>query len=163
MKKFGTDEIIKLANFLFPEDGDLALFNLVADVTAGKLDYEVIDGLPEIVEDADTDIAVAMGMVTVGPNSGRLSWVFDPDQEAQREILKGLIRGMKPDPKISASFNIARPPHTIAALIACQGKDGDFAYALFRHPDLDHQQALVIMVGCFPAEELDEEPPTVKN
>lgn len=161
MKRFEADDAYRLANMFFPDDGDLALFNLVMEVMNGKLLYEVIDGPPEIVEAEDTDLAVTLGMASIGDQPCRIRWTFDEDHADKAQVLDGLVRTLKPEAQPKTLLQLRRPPLTLAALVACEGSDGRFAYALFRHPDLDEAQARMVIVHAFPPDETedDEEPP----
>jgi len=167
VKRFEADDAYRLANMFFPDDGDLALFNLVMEVMNGKLLYEVIDGPPDVVEADDTDLALAVGMATVGPAPCWITWVFDDDHADKKEVLMRLVHGLKVVAQPKELLDLERPPNTLAVLAACEGSDGRFAYALFRHPILDEEQARMILVNSFPPDEASEEeppkPPADKN
>lgn len=164
MKRFEADDAYRLANMFFPDDGDLALFNLVIEVMNGKLLYEVIDGPADVVEAEGTDLAAAVGMATIGQSPCRISWVFDQDHADKKEVLLDLVRGLKLTPQPKEVLDLERPPFTLATLAACEGEDGRFAYALFRHPSLDADQARAIVAAAFPPEAPDaSEDPPAKN
>jgi len=163
VKRFDTDDAYRLANMFFPDDGDLILFNLVIEVMNGKLSYEVIDGPAEVVEEDDTDLAVVIGMATIGQIPCKIEWTFDEDHADKKAILLGLVRGLTPVAQPKTLLELERPPFTLAVLIACEGADGRFAYAIFRHPELDEEQARMILINAFPPETDEETPTNGKN
>jgi hypothetical protein len=166
VKRPDADDAYRLANMFFLDDGNLALFNLVMEVGSGMLPYEVIDGPADVVEADDTDIALAIGMATVGPTPCWITWVFDDDHADKKDFLMGLVHGLKSVSQPKKLLDLERPPNTLAALVACEGSDGRFAYALFRHPILDEEQARMILLNSFPPAEETEEtpgPPADKN
>lgn len=146
MKKLDVPTLHMLANFVFPDDHRLALFNLSTDLMSGTMPYVVVDGATETIE-ADNDIAVAIGFTTAGAFGTKIDEIFDDDHAEQREVLLALIRKLVPAPQPKEDFSLPRPPFTLAAIVACEGKDGRIACAVFRHPGLTHDQALVVLTN----------------
>lgn len=153
MKRFEAFDAYRLANMMFPDDGTLALFNLVMETMNGDLPYEVIDGPADVVAAPDTDLAVTIGMASIGQQPCMIRWIFDQDHADKRDVLLELMHGIKPAAQPQLMLELERPPFTMAALVACEGSDGRFAYALFRHPSLDEAQARAILYNSFPPEE----------
>lgn len=163
MRRLDAGDAYRLANMFFPDDGTLALYNLVIEVMNGDLPYEVIDGSPDVVEAPDTDLAIALGMATVGEHPCMIKWVFDHDHDDKQGVMLRLVRALAVTEQPKALLDLQRPPFTLAALVACEGSDGRFTYALFRHPELDETQARLILISTFPPEKDEEPAPTAKN
>ena len=164
MKRPDAFDLYRYANIQFPDDGNLALFNVVYEVMNGEMPYELIDGPAEVVEAPDTDLAAVIGLATVGPQPCRLDWVFDEDHVDQRQALMGLVPKLERVLQPKMLLDLPRPPNTMAVLAACEGADGRFAYALFRNPGLDEAQARLIIGNLFPPAGADDSaPPAPKN
>lgn len=164
MKRLDADDVYRVANLIVPDGGPLAIFNLIFEVTNGALPYELIDGPADVVEAEDTDIAAAIGLASIGESPVFVDQSFDDDNEDQVDVLKALAGAIKPATAPGLTLNLPRPPFTIAVLIACEGADGRFAYALFRHPGISEAQSRAIVANMFDDASQDDEPtPDGKN
>lgn len=153
MKKLDGDGVYQLANMMFSDGMTLTVFNILVEAANGALEYELIAGHDEVVKGDTTQIVAALGLVSVGQGVSKLSWVMDEPHGYQATVLNGMVQAFRMVPQQKRTYEITRPPHTVVALLACEQADGRVAYALFRHPILDQDQARHLMINYFPPEE----------
>lgn len=163
MKKGDADGLIALANYCFPDDVKLALYNLFAEIDLGHLHYVTIEGDPQIAEGDDTSIVGVIGVVMLGLEPFPVQWLDrrSTDENCHRQLLLHVAAVEVPQGLTTESFG--PPPRTVVAVARIQDETGREASVVFRHPGIEHDRAILVLQKAYEDEIAEAAPPARGN
>ena len=134
-------------NLMFPDDGDLAAFNLIFEIRNGLL--VPID--PDAVPDGDAKLIGIIGYLDLNDEFWVMQTLGQPDDadalmaamEARiLDLPDGEIAEGEEPPEISLPF-----PTAIGAMAAWRTHDGATHFAFYRHPEVLPRHAHGVLKG----------------
>jgi len=142
-----AEETYEYANRVFPNDGDLAAFNLVYEIRNGL----VIPIDPRAIPDGDAKLIGIIGYLDLDDEFWIMQTLGEPaDADALMEEMGARILGL-PDDEISEDEEaptIERQfPTAIGAMGAWRTPDGATHFAFYRHPDVLPRHAHGVLKG----------------
>lgn len=154
MKKPDPDRLMRLANAIFPDTAELALYNTYIEIVTGALIAETLEGPEDVADDPDAELVAVLAFATVGSETCRLRWAFSAVSDDQRTELDRVA--LDNSVLLEEGYKVSIPslPRCAAALAAVRAPDGRHAYVLHRHPHVTRKEALGIIT------KMAEPPPT---
>ena len=143
MKRLTREKVMALANTIFPDGGELALFNACVEIYGGFLTAETLEGPPEIIDDPRTEIEAVLGLAFIGGEPCFLSWSLVSGEDARPDLIRVALTNAVEPPE-GHSLPVEPPPQTMALVAHLRAEDGQASIALFRHPGLRREEALGI-------------------
>jgi hypothetical protein len=150
MKKMPHEELYEYLNAVIPDGRELILVNVNYEVRSGLLVPEVIEGDPAAPDSPDYDIVGVFGCVYNSDKPRFLAKAYDSAKDAEA-VMNGIARTIDELPveltieEKGALVIKRRTPTVAAAMIAAQAAEGNLAYILYRHPEVDRQRAILIL------------------
>jgi hypothetical protein len=145
MRTLDTDRLMRLANALFPDDGELALYNAYIEAHSDALERETLEGPQQATDDPESEVIALLGFTTIGRITCRIRWAFamtDPDQRLELDRIARAHAVVLPD---DHRVSVPQPPHSLALLSAVLAPDGRYAYVMHRHPGIARDEAFAIL------------------
>lgn len=170
MPKLDAESLYRLANAVLPDDGALAVFNLMAEMHNGMLACDDAEALRK-TEAEDAVIAGYYAYIDLGGgNTYHSCRTFESglDQKAVLEGLEDAVRAMpdEPEERRTVMVPLSRYPSGMAAIAAWYGADGAVWHVVYRHPDLPADRVATILkstVALMEAERAKRASDTDKN
>lgn len=140
-RRLDHEDLYRHANAVFPDDADLAAFNLLYEIRNGLL----LPVEPEELPGDDAKLIVMIGYLDLGDEF----WIMQsvgglPDAEAVMEKAKARILDLPLETEEEGEFmpTVEREfPTAIAALGVWRTPDGATRFAVYRHPDIPAHRA----------------------
>jgi hypothetical protein len=150
MKKMRCEDLYGYLNMVIPDGRELILVNVRYEICNGLLVSEVLEGDADAADSPDYDI---VGVFCCSYNSDRprfLAKAYDEarDGELVMNCIAQRINDLPVDITVEEKGVLTithRMPTIAAAMIAAQDTDGNLAYILYRHPEVDRQRAILIL------------------
>ncbi len=143
-----AEETYLFANRIFPDDGDLAAFNLIYEIRNGLL--EPVD--PELLPDGDAKLVGIIGYLDLSDEFWIMQTIGEPsDAEAILAAMEARILEL-PEPTEAENAEdlpiIGRDfPTAIGAMAAWRTPDGATRFIAYRHPDVRACDAYATLKG----------------
>lgn len=158
------DALFRLANYLFPDDTELAIFNMMGEILTGRLPTEAIAGDAGLAVRDGVELRAVWGVTMLDDEASRVYWYDEPaagDAELER-MLRRLYATAAAD--VQRERADLKGTRTVAALALYVTPDGEEATLLHRHPAITHDQAVVFAKTAFDdvkpgADDWDPDPP----
>lgn len=135
-------ETYRLANRMFPDDEDLAMFNLLFEIRSGL-------AVP-VGADAPTDgkLHAVIGYVDLGAEfSIQRTYCAPEDPEVALEDLQARVMKLplETDEEEQELPRVSAEPTVLAAIASWRTPDGGMTYVSYRHPDLPAHRAHAVL------------------
>lgn len=141
-----AEETYRMANRLFPDDGDLASFNVIYEIRNGLL----LPTDPADVPDGEAKLVGYVGYVDLGEEFW-LMQALGQDGAAAEAIVQAmkdriLEYPLETEEEADVMPDIARDaPTAVAALGAWRTPDGTTRFVAYRHPDIPAHRAYALL------------------
>jgi hypothetical protein len=142
-----AEETYEHANRMFPDDGDLAAFNLIYEIRNGLL--VPID--PDAIPDGEAKLIGMIGYLDLSDEYWIMQTLGQPDDaDALMKEMEARILDL-PDGDISEDEDVPsierQFPTAIGAMGAWRTPDGATYFAFYRHPDVLPRHAHGVLKG----------------
>ncbi|MFA5853552.1 MAG: hypothetical protein WC866_00540 [Patescibacteria group bacterium] len=150
MKAMTSEDLYEHLNTVIPDGRELVLVNVHYEVRNGLLNSEVIEGDPAAADSPNYDIVGVFGCVYNSDKPRFLAKAYDSARDSVfvMNSIAQKIDDLEVELTVEEKGALVikrRTPTVAAAMIAAQDTDGNLAYILYRHPEVDRQRAILIL------------------